>query len=336
MRVKVFVKTAVSIFVSAVLLMPGLLRSQQSSDLKISGLAYNAYYYDLSEGSNDKNGFDLTRLYLTFKKPLSANICIRVTTDIGRVSNDQEKEYYRFYLKYGYIELKKPSWRAKLLVGLHYVPLLAFQENIWGYRSISKMLLDLEHKQISSDLGLKLHGQLPKDFGEYAFSLVNGEGYNKPESGKHKGFYGRLTIRPLPASVPGLRLTGFASNIQHDQNSSTIVTTGFATFESDRLTHGAEVSAGYDREGGQETNFLGYSLFSIFKATYKLTLIGRIDWFNPDTNIEENAHFREIVGIGYRISESVELVLNYQGIQYDKDVISTDSNIVYVHLHFVF
>ena len=130
-------------------------------------------------------------------------------------------------------------------------------------------------------------------------------------------------------------MTGFASHIQHDQDSSTIAITGFTTFESELFTLGAELSSVYEI-GGQETNFLGYSLFSIFKATYKLTLIGRIDWFNPDTNIEENAHFREIVGIGYRISESVELVLNYQGIQYDKDVISTDSNIVYVHLHFVF
>ena len=334
--IKVFAKITVSICLSSVLLMPGILRSQQASDVKISGLAYNAYYYNLSENSNDKNGFDLTRLYLTFKKPLSKNIGIRVTTDIGRVSNDQEKGYYRLYLKYGYIEFKKPAWKLKVLAGLHYVPLLAFQEHIWGYRSISKMLTDLEYKQTSSDLGLKLHGQLPRDFGEYVFSFVNGEGYNRPEHGKHKGFYGRLTIRPLPATIHGLRLTGFMSHIQHNQESSTEVNTGFATFESNRMTLCAELSMGNDKISDLKTNFWGYSLFGFYKVNPKWTLIGRVDWFDPDTEIDENAHRREVLGVGYWINKSVELIFDYQGTQYDKDAVDIDSNIIYAHLHFVF
>ncbi|MBL7074133.1 hypothetical protein ISS37_02695 [candidate division KSB1 bacterium] len=304
--------------------------------MKISGLAYNAYYYDFSKGSQDKNGFDLTRLYLTFKKGLSENIGIRVTTDIGRVSNDQEKGYYRLYLKYGYVELKKPSWKVKLLVGLHYVPLLAFQENIWGYRSISKMLTDLEHKQTSSDLGLKLHGQFHKEYGEYAFSFVNGEGYNQPEMGKHKGFYGRISLRPFPISIHGLRLTGFASHIQHDQDSSTTLTTGFATLESNRLTLGAEFSAGNDKIGSQKTKFLGYSFFSVFKLTSKWTIIGRMDWFDPDTRTKKNSHLRKIIGIGYWISKDVELVFDYQGVQYDEGISYINSDILYTHLHFNF
>jgi len=333
--IRILFKVAVLTNLCAVLLMPGLLSSQQVSDVKISGLAYNAYHYDLSENSNDKNGFDITRLYLTFKKPLSENIGIRITTDIGRVSNDQEKGYYRLYLKHGYIELKKPAWKLKVLAGLHYVPLLAFQEHIWGYRSIAKMLTDLEHKQTSSDLGLKLHGQLPREFGEYVFSFVNGEGYNRPEYGKHKGFYGRLTIRPLPASIQGLRLTGFVSHIQHNQQSFTKVNTGFATFESKRMTLCAELSMGNDKIGRLKTNFWGYSLFGFYKVTPKWTLIGRVDWFDPDTEIDENAHLREVMGIGYWISKKVELVFDYQGTQYN-DAADIDSKIIYTHLHFVF
>jgi len=310
--------------------------AQQSSGVKISGLAYNAYYYNFSRGANDKNGFDLTRLYLTFKKDLSDNIGIRITTDLGRVSNDQEKGYYRLYLKYGYVELRKPAWKLKLLVGLHYVPLLAFQENIWGYRSISKMLLDLEHKQTSSDLGVKLHGQFPKNFGDYAFSFVNGEGYAQPETGKHKGFYGRITLRPFPVSIHGLRLTGFGSHIQHDADSSTTVTTIFATLESKQVTLGVELSAGNDKINNRQTNFLGYSFFSVLKLTSRWSIIGRIDWFDPDTKIEADSHLREIIGIGYWISKNVELVLDYQGIQYDEGILNMNSDILYAHLHFVF
>lgn len=308
----------------------------KNSGVKISGLAYNGFYFDLSENSQSKNGFDITRLYFTLKKDLSKNIGIRFTTDIGRVSNSQEKGYYRLYLKYGYIELKVPSWKVKLLVGLHYVPLLAFQEDIWGYRSIGKMLTDLEHKQTSSDLGVKLHGQFPNQYGEYVFSFVNGEGYNQPEMGKHKGFYGRMTFRPFPASIYGLRLTGFASHIQKAGGNSTTVYTGFATYQSNRATIGIELSTGNDQINSVKTNFVGTSIFSFFKLTRKWTLIGRIDWFDPDKGTVENSHFREIVGVGYWISKDVELILDYQGVQYQREAFENNSNIIYVHLHFVF
>lgn len=331
-------QSLVGIFIIAILVLfkPEISRAQQTSNVNISGLVYNAYYYDFSKGSNDKNGFDLTRLYLTYKKGVTENVGMRITTDITRISNDQEKQYYRLFLKYAYLELNKPEWRIKLIVGLHDVPLLAFQENVWGYRSIAKMLTDYEHKQTSSDLGLKIHGQLPRDYGEYVFSFVNGEGYNQPEVGKHKGLYGRMTLRPFPTSIRGLRLTGFASNIQHARDSSTTVTTGFATYESEHLNLGAELSAGNDEMNNQTINFFGYSLYSVFKVTPKCSLIGRVDWFDPDTKVDENSHFREIIGIGYKLSKDVELVLDYQGVQYDEGVSTINSNFLYAHLYFVF
>lgn len=310
--------------------------AQQSSNVNISGLVYSYYYYDLSEGALDKNGFDLSRLYLTYRRNLSENIGVRITTDIGRVSNTQEKQFYRLFLKYAYLELRKPSWKIKMLLGLHYVPLLAFQEDIWGYRSVAKMLTDFEQKQTSSDLGIKIIGQLPGDFGEYAVSFVNGEGYNQAEIGKHKGLYGRLTLQPFPKKVPELKLTGFTSHIQHDQYKSTTVMTGFASFESESFDLGAEISTGNDQVNTQKVDFLGYSVYSIFKLTPKWSLIGRLDRFDPDTQTEKNAHFREIIGIGYKILKDVEIVLNYQGVQYDEGVASTNSDVFYVHLQYTF
>jgi hypothetical protein len=100
--------------------------TQEDPTWRFSGLSYSHYYYDFSSDSQDKNGFDISRLYLTVRKDLSENIGVRVTSDLSRVSNDQEKGYYRFYLKYGYIEFRKPSWKMEILVGLDYVPLLAF------------------------------------------------------------------------------------------------------------------------------------------------------------------------------------------------------------------
>jgi hypothetical protein len=320
---------SVFMLVSLVILISNTSVAQSASNVNISGLVYSHYYYDLSAGAQDKNGFELSRLYLTYRKNLSENIGVRITTDIGRVSNDQEKQFYRLFLKYAYLELRKPSWKVKMLVGLHYVPLLAFQENIWGYRSIAKMLTDFEHKQTSSDLGLKIVGQLPHDFGEYAVSFVNGEGYNQAETGKHKGLYGRLTLKPLPASLPGLRLTGFASNIWHNPDSATMVTTGFATYESKYLNLGVELSAGNDKTNNQTVRFIGYSLYNVLKVTPKWSIIGRVDWFDPDKNAESNSHIREII-------EDVELVLDYQGVQYDEGITNTNSDFLFVHLCFVF
>jgi hypothetical protein len=333
---KIRVISSVFMLVSLVILISNTSVAQSASNVNISGLVYSHYYYDLSAGAQDKNGFELSRLYLTYRKNLSENILVRITTDIGRVSNDQEKQFYRLFLKYAYLELRKPSWKVKLLAGLHYVPLLAFQEEIWGYRSIAKMLTDFEQKQTSSDLGLKIVGQLPRDFGEYAVSFVNGEGYNQAEIGKHKGLYGRLTLRPLPAKFHGLRLTGFASHIQHDQNNSTNVITGFTSLESKHINLGAELSAGNDQINNQRVDFLGYSVYSIFKITSKWSLIGRLDWFDPDKQTKKDSHFRKIIGIGYKIHKDVELILDYQGVRYDEGVLNSNSDILFTHLYFIF
>jgi len=325
------------VFVQLVFFSIGVTLAQKSSGVNISGLAYNAYYYDFSKGSKNKNGFDISRLYFTLKKSLSENINVRFTTDIGRVSNYQERAYYRLYLKYGYVEFNKPSWNIKLLVGLHYVPLLAYQEAvIWKYRSISKMLLDLEHKQTSSDLGVKLHGQFPGNHGEYVFSFVNGEGYAQPEIGKHKGYYWRVTLKPFTSSLPGFQITGAVSYIQSTTISSIATYTAFATYQSPKGTLAAELSMGNDKINRLKTNFVGTSFFGFYKLTSKWTLIGRIDWFDPDKGKEIDTHFREIIGIGYWINKDVELILDYQGVHYKEGAMKTDSNILYTHLHFVF
>ncbi|MFC1724238.1 hypothetical protein ACFL4T_01335 [candidate division KSB1 bacterium] len=327
--------TFIFCLVILVFFMPKMPLSQETGKLNFSGLAYTAYYYDLSKGSQDANGFDLTRLYITGKKSLSDEINIRFTTDLGRVSNDQERAYYRLYMKYAYIELK-PSVNLKVLVGLHFVPFLAFEEHIWKYRSISKMLLDLEHKQTSSDLGIKIHGQLPGEHGDFAFSLVNGEGYAQPEAGKHKGLYGRITVKPSPAKVPGLRLTLATSKIQKQANISTTITTGLLSYEAKKLTFGAEISNGSDKTGNLKTKYSGTSFFGFYRIDPKWTLIGRLDNFDPEKFTGIDKHSRIIVGIGYWINKDVEIIFDYQGVNYKEQSGSNDSNILYTHLHFNF
>jgi len=70
--------------------------------------------------------------------------------------------------------------------------------------------------------------------------------------------------------------------------------------------------------------------------TPRWTLVGRIDWFDPDRRRKRDSHFREIIGVGYWINKDVELVLDYQGVQYQKGALKSNSSFIYVHLHFVF
>ena len=318
------------------LFLPKIAVSQESGKLNLSGLVYSAYYYDMSKGAGDMNGFDISRFYITGRKSISENINCRITTDMGRVSNDQERAYYRLYLKYGYIEFKNSSGSFKILAGLHYVPWLAYQEHVWNYRSISKMLLDLEHKQTSSDLGIKIHGQLPDKYGEYVVSFVNGEGYTQPETGKHKGVYGRFSLNPSPQKAPGLRLTASGSRIQKNAGLSTTILTAFLSYEVGKGTFGAEFSSGNDKTGDQKTNFSGTSIFGFYRIDKKWTLIGRMDNFNPDKDNDIDSHSRIIFGLGYKIDKDVELIFDYQGVNYKEDSAFSDSNILYTHLHFNF
>jgi len=49
----------------------------------------------------------------------------------------------------------------------------------------------------------------PGRYGSFSLGIYNGGGYHAKEKNQNKVLEGRLTLRPLPAALPGLQLSYF-------------------------------------------------------------------------------------------------------------------------------
>jgi hypothetical protein len=259
------------------------------------------------------NEFDISRLYFTYKDNLSENIGFRFTTDIRKVNNDVEKNYRGLYLKYAYIEFREVIPNSKIMVGLHYLPFLTYEETeMWPYRSVSKMMLDLEHKITSSDFGIGILGTIGAT--KYGLSLVNGEGYAGVETSNHKTFHGQLT---QPIIDKSLMLSLFTTQQQHSADESTSIYSVLLNGRTEYFTYGIEYSTGEDAY-----KFTGKSVFVVVDPLPRVSLIGRVDKFD--------LHFREIFGIAFKVSDKVRIIVDQQMAQYsDADDVSN----TYIHFH---
>ncbi len=261
--------------------------------LTFSGLMFSQYQIDKSI-----NGFSVSRLYLTCKRDINNRVHFRATTDIGKVAG---LNHY-VYLKYVYVSIDNIVPQSTLLLGLHYLPLLAYEENVWGYRSVSKVMMDLQHKQTSSDFGIGLQGRIFKS-ANYAVSIVNGEGYTSLEDDNEKAFHSQLTI-----PIDSVRISLFQSLI-NDRKFVKSTTTFYllAIHTKDRV--GVEISLAKETE---KPIFTGVSMFNIHQiATNFYTLI-RGDIYAEDNSNLSDLNSNRIIGISYKYSDNLIFAFDYQ------------------------
>ena len=55
----------------------------------------------------------------------------------------------------------------------------------------------------------------------------------------------------------------------------------------------------------------------VVDAPAGLRVVGRVDWLDPDVDLENNAHTRLIVGIGYQVNKYVNTLLDFEAVTYD-------------------
>ncbi len=188
---------------------------------------YADYTYDMTEGKEDINSFNIKRTYFGVKGSLMKEeekgfkVNYRLTLDIqefsdfgangtysvSSVDNKDQIEVksaaangsYLAFLKYAYLELENMGINGLTLnLGQIPTPWIGFSDKFVGMRWWSPAFTD-RHKMLNSaDRGLSLSYKLPSKYGEVVLAAVNGEGYKKPEDTKMKDFMARISIKPLP------------------------------------------------------------------------------------------------------------------------------------------
>lgn len=335
-----------------------LTSTSMAQSIKPSFDIYADYTYDMTEGKRDINSFNIKRAYfgvkgsLTDEKTEGLKVNYRLTLDIGEFSDIGAKGIYNVkeidskdsvdiksssangfyiaYLKYAYLELEDLGIKG-LKFQLGQIPTLwvSFEDKFLSMRWWTSSFTDRSKVLSSADRGISLLYSLPAKYGEVALSIVNGEGYKKPEDTKMKDYGARISIRPLPDVdiIKGLMLHTYLHYGKANYDTTypdaesvrerMVFALSFDYEYLDLLGQYLMTEDGFDSDNSKVANGSGYSIAMKVKLekllnTNQTGLFLRYDHFDPDTNKEKDAKSIIIAGpYYYFVNNRAAIGLNY-------------------------
>jgi len=224
------VKRLAAVTLFAMLLVSGSgLTAQEVAPLKISGLFYVGYENGKEAGAK-YNQYYIGRAYLTAQTGILPRLSARVTIDPSQDREADGRGDFNMRVKYAYAQynLGQAGTLTGLTLegGLVHMVWLDFEEHVNPYRMRDPMFMERSGMFNSADVGVTLSGGLGPQmdesyrrdvgsayanrYGSFAIGLYNGGGYHAVEDNQNKVAEGRFTLRPLPAVLPGLQVSGLA------------------------------------------------------------------------------------------------------------------------------
>jgi len=303
------------------------------ADVPVYGYFWLRYTYEnptTPEVDNNANYFSIERGYIRWKTTTTP-VAVSATVDIAQKQNATSASDWNVRLKYAQADWTLPGISnsipdAKLMLGLQKVYFGIM--DLWEYPVIEKNLEEAESKTNSADLGIGFYGLIPNGFGEFSIQAFNGNGYTRVvENNTNKALCGNISIVPLP----GVMLKG--SYWMADQPTGDSIITQVT---QDRYAGLLQVKYGpltligeYLGTKDNETNGMGYMGFAEVAFNKKLSVLGRYDFFDGNTDQENDGHTRMIGGLNYKISGELLTQVNYQLTDYqDPDHESSDKIMV--------
>lgn len=303
---------------------------------KMSVLVYADYVYNLQrdtsltnavlDGQEDFNAFQLRRVYLTYDHRISGEFVTRIRLEADEAARTSDGKTGVF-LKDAYLKWSGVFGSHDLMIGIQPTPAFEISEAVWGFRSLEKTIMDLRGFVNSRDLGVSLRG--PVDPGKsmhYVVFAGNGSG-NRPEGDKWKRVYARLGARP----VAGLDVTvtgdysagpGIISPYSGSRVSNSVLTgAAFVGVSIAEYAHFGVEGVLQSQLNGYDTgtrlterNRLGISVFGRWTVTERVTLVGRYDFFDPNThgNAQNDTRGYFLGGISWSPAANVEIIPNVQ------------------------
>ncbi len=305
-----------------------------------SGQWFLAYQYGISNGK-EQNAFNMRRGYINLKKEIVRGITGRITPDITVDNEGDGRGDLELRFKYCYLKKSVPDFtfftNPYFELGLVHRPWLDFEEHINYYRLEGTMFLERNGIFNSADLGAtfatllggeidesyqkKINRKYPGRYGSLAFGVYNGGGYHQIEENNNKTFESRLTIRPLPAYLPGFQLSyqSIAGKGNTTEAPNWNLNAGFLSYEHQYFVLTAQQFFGkgnfsgtaIDTITGKAVKNQGHSFFGEIKIpNLNLSLIGRYDYYiqGPAKSFRNQNY---ITGIAYHFARECKVLLNY-------------------------
>lgn len=287
------------------------------AEAPIYGYFWFRHTYDnptTPEVEENANYFSVERGYIRWKTstdPVSFNGTVDITSSKGATA----KTDWQIRLKYAQADWKMPAIarylpEAKLMLGLQKV--YFGMTDLWEYPLIEKNLEEAEKKMNSAELGVGFHSLLPRGYGEFSLQAFNGNGYtNIVEVNPNKALLGNLSVIP----VPGVMLKGSYWKAEQPSGDTLLP----PQLDQDRYAGLLQVKYGpvtligeYLGTKDHETSGMGYMGFAEFAVNKRLGIVARYDYFDNDTDVDNDAHARIMAGLNYIFAKNLLAQLNYQ------------------------
>ncbi len=285
----------------------------------INGVVFSDYYYNLKNNSaaeESRNAFQFRRLYFTVENNLNADMKTRFRLE-AKHDNYGKKTTITPFVKHAFLEWSNLVPKHKVYIGIQETNAFKNSEDLWGYRSVEKTIMDLNSISSSADMGIGLKGDLSSNVHHW-LTILNGTGYNASEVDKFKKVGYALWFTPVKGLIiegyadyepqkPGDSQTAEAPSGSKDYQASKGYYTmkAFVGYKMSTLALGAEYFTRTNKESGisnpaisdgnivefdnADVTKTGYSIFgSWITPVPKLKAFARYDYY--DANSDDNVY----------------------------------------------
>ena len=315
-----------------------------------SGYMFGDYFYNVARdtsfagakppsktalsGPKDMQGFQFRRIYFTYDDDISSQFTsrFRVEADQSVLVNNKIETF----VKDAYLKWKNVFEGSDMIFGIQPTTAFDISETWWAYRSLEKTIMDVRGIIPSRDFGLALRGKVTGDgMFNYWAMIANGDG-NSPVGSKFRRYSLNLQVKTdqFQATLNG------DYRAQPAINDPTSTSKPEATFSNDIFT--GSVFLGYKEAGsysfGAEAfwqtmfhaitdssvtttprpltgrNAMGFSVFGSVNLQNDLLLVGRYDYFDPNSNSYFKGDSRNyiIAGLDWKANKNVSIMPNVQ------------------------
>jgi len=326
------------------------LSSLALGQIKISGLAYADYFYNVLRdstfsganapknaaltGPKNFNGFQFRRIYLTFDNDISEKLTTRFRFEDDQIAATSGAAN-NLFVKDAFLRWKNIFPGSDITLGEQPTPVTEISEGAWGFRSIEKVPLDLHGIVSTRDLGISLRGRIDAD-GNYNYSVLIGNNSNtSPASNKYKRYYFDFLAKPFTNFQLSLHgdYAAYAPAAGSHDNDKAIVSLLLGYGIKDSYNISAEVFSQNAANGfkpviggvsGSTESIVarGYAVYGWYNFVPEFGIVLRYDYFDPNTSSADNAKSDSrhllIAGVNWKVDKSVAIQPNIEYETYEE------------------
>ena len=306
----------------------------QAQQPRISGYVFGDAYvvaaHDDADGVEEadqiqgQNGLWFRRMYLTFDFPLSDTWRTRIRTEMGSPGDFSTRARLVPFAKDLYVQWRND--RHRVTFGLSGTPTWATVEDVWGYRSVEKTLLDLQRIGSSRDIGIAAQGSLDPDEKIFYNVMISNGGGTSSENNKGKKILAAVGVRPSD----GLVLEAYTDFEERPGEANRFTIQGFAGIEREKGRAGLQyVHQTRETPGGPDIEVSGLSVFGVVQLEENLHGFARFDKMfdlNPDAGRISYLPFHDtaksnmlLFGIDFQPIEQIHFMPNAEIVFYDEN-----------------